>query len=148
MKIFKATYSYSFFQDDRFDLAASAGLFVIPIDYSIKATNLLEGHEEDSVTAPLPVIGLRGDFAITPKLFLKSNIDFFYLEYDNYEGSIIDIRMAIEYNLFKNIGFGLGFEHLQVDVEAKGDSDFPGVNFNGNILFNYSGVLLYTKIYF
>jgi hypothetical protein len=149
MSILKATYSYSFFQDDRFDLAASAGLFVIPIDYSIRSiTNRYNGYEADSITAPLPVIGLRGDFAITPKLFFKTNIDFFYVEFDNYEGSIVDVRMAVEYNLFKNVGFGLGFEHVQVDVEAEGDSDVPGVNFNGNILFDYSGVLLYTKIYF
>jgi hypothetical protein len=149
MSIFKATYSYSFFQDDRFDLAASAGLFVIPIDYSIRSTtNVYNGFEQDSITAPLPVIGLRGDFAITPKLFFKTNLDFFYVEFDNYVGSIVDVRMALEYNFFKNIGFGLGFEHVQVDVEAEGDSDVPGVNFNGNILFDYSGVLLYTKIYF
>ena len=146
LSIFKATYSYSFFQDDRFDLAASAGLFVIPIDYSIQATNLLDVYEADSVTAPLPVIGLRGDFAITPKLFFKTNIDFFYLEIDNYQGSIVDVRMAVEYNFFKNVGFGLGFEHVQVDVEAQGDSDLSDIN--GNIMFDYSGVLLYTKIYF
>lgn len=76
-----------------------------------------------------------------------NNIDFFFLEYDNYEGSIIDIKLAVEYNLFKNVGFGLGYEHLEVDVEAH-DSSYPGMNFNGNLLFDYSGIQLYTKIYF
>jgi hypothetical protein len=147
MKIFKASYSYSFFQDDRFDLAASFGLFVVPIEYEIDAQGFSERYEADTLTAPLPVIGLRGDFAITPKLFLKMNLDAFYLEFDRYEGSILDVRLALEYNLFKNVGFGLGFEHLEVDAEAE-NSDLPMVDFNGNIMFDYSGIQLYTKIYF
>ena len=146
-KIFKGSYSYSFFQDDRFDFGVSLGLYVIPIEYDFKSTTG-QRQEADSITAPLPVIGLRGDFAITPKLFLKSYIDMFYLELDDYEGHIWNFHVALEYNVFKNVGFGLGFDHLEVDVEAHKDTDIPGVNFNGNINFLYTGVLIYTKIYF
>jgi hypothetical protein len=74
-------------------------------------------------------------------------LDAFYLEFGNYRGAIIDARLALEYNLFKNVGFGLGFEHFRINVEAH-NSDFPMVDFNGNLMFNYSGVQLYTKIYF
>ncbi len=147
LKILKASYTYSFFQDDRFDFGVSVGLFVIPIEYDIKSTTGLR-QETDSITAPLPVIGLKGDFAITPKLFLKTYIDLFYLEYDNYEGKIWNSHIAIEYNVFKNVGFGLGFNHLEVEVEAHKNTDVPGVNFNGNINFLYTGVMIYTKIYF
>jgi hypothetical protein len=148
MSIFKGAYSYSFFQDDRFDLAASVGLFVVPIKYAFSSSGVTQLAEGDSVTAPLPTIGLRGDFAITPKLFFKTNLDFFYLEFDNYEGSVVDVKIALEYNLFKNVGFGLGYEHFEVDVEAENSTSVPGVDFNGNILVNYSGVQFYTKIYF
>ena len=146
-KIFKGSYTYSFFQDDRFDFGVSFGLFVIPIDYDFKSTTGQQ-EEVDSITAPLPVIGLKGDFAITPKLFLKSYIDLFYLEFDDYVGKIWNYHIALEYNVFKNVGFGVGFDHLEVDVEAHSDTDIPGVNFNGNINFLYTGVMIYTKIYF
>lgn len=147
IRILKASYSYSFFQDDRFDLALSIGFFVVPLDYEFSAEGANRIYEQDDITAPLPVIGLRGDFAITPKLFWKTSLEAFYLEFDRYEGSIIDVKLALEYNLFKNVGFGLGFEHLAVDVDAE-NSDFPMVNFNGSIMFEYTGLLLYTKIYF
>ncbi len=146
-KIFKASYVYSFFQDDRFDFGVSLGLFVVPIEYDFKSTTG-QRQEADSITAPLPVIGLKGDFAITPKLFLKSYIDLFYLELDDYEGHVWNFHVALEYNVFKNVGFGLGFDHLEVDVEAHKDTDVPGVNFNGNINLSYTGVMIYTKIYF
>ena len=146
-KIFKGSYTYSFFQDDRFDFGVSFGLFVIPIDYNFKSTTGQQ-EEADSITAPLPVIGVKGDFAITPKLFLKSYIDLFYLEFDDYVGKIWNYHIALEYNVFKNVGFGVGFDHLEVDVEAHSDTNIPGVNFNGNINFLYTGVMIYTKIYF
>jgi hypothetical protein len=68
--IYRIGYSYSFFQDDRIDLALSAGAFVLPIKFDITAEGMLDGSESESITAPLPVIGLRADFAITPKWFL------------------------------------------------------------------------------
>ena len=146
-KVFKGSYSYSFFQDNRFDFGATFGLFVIPIKYDFKSS-LGQLQEADSITTPLPVIGLRGDLAITPKLFLKFYTDLFYLEWDNYKGKLWNHHFALEYNVFKNAGFGFGFDHFEVDVESHNDTDMPGVNFNGNIHFLYTGILFYTKIYF
>jgi hypothetical protein len=42
-----------------------------------------------SFTAPLPVIGLRADIAITPQWFLRIGSELFYLEYDNFKGSLV-----------------------------------------------------------
>jgi len=50
--------------------------------------------------------------------------------------------------VFKNVGFGLGFDHLKVEVEAHEDTDIPLVNFNGAMDLNYTGIMIYTKIYF
>ena len=90
LQVFKGAYSYSFFQDDRMDIGVSFGLFVMPVAFKIDAFGAFEGHERESITAPLPVLGLRADFAITPKLFLKYHLDFFYLEIDQFEGAVTD----------------------------------------------------------
>ncbi len=118
LQVFKGAYSYSFFQDDRMDMGVSFGLFVMPIDFKIDASGAFEGHERESITAPLPVLGLRSDFAITPKLFLKYNIDFFYLEIDQFEGAITDSKLALEYNMFKYLGFGIGLERFNIYIKA------------------------------
>ena len=81
LQVFKAAYSYSFFQDDRMDLGVSFGIYVMPVAFEIEASGGFEGDEDESITAPLPVLGLRADFAITPKIFLNYSFDFFYLEY-------------------------------------------------------------------
>ena len=147
LQVFKGAYIYSFFQDDRMYMGVSFGLFVMPIDFKIDASGAFEGHESESITAPLPVLGLRTDFAITPKLFLKFNVDFFYLEIDQFEGAVTDTKLALEYNAFKNLGFGIGLERFNIYIKAEGE-DYPNIDFNGTFEFNYFGLMAYCKVYF
>ena len=83
LDIYELAYSYSFFQDERIDLAASIGLYVMPIDFSIKSIGALEVEGSQRFTAPLPPLGLRMDIALTPKWFIRTGSQIFYLEYDS-----------------------------------------------------------------
>jgi hypothetical protein len=143
--IIKAGYSYSLLQDDRMDLGIGVGLYVMPIEF--KFTSSTFGAKSEDITAPLPVLGLRGDFAITKKLFLKMAWDIFYLKIGDFEGSVMSGLLAIEYNFWKNVGFGLGYNDFRVHVEAQG-SDYPNLNFAGDIDFEYRALSFYTKIFF
>jgi hypothetical protein len=146
LKIIKGAYSYSLFQDDRFDLGLSVGVYVAPI--KIRLSSLRTGDaQEENITAPLPVLGLRFDYAITPKFFLKQNIDFFYMEYEKYKGSLLDAKVALEYNIWKHVGIGAAYEYLQVQVKSEGNN-YPGIDMVGKIQFSYGGLMLYGKIYF
>ncbi|MBC2712075.1 MAG: hypothetical protein HGJ94_14155, partial [Desulfosarcina sp.] len=64
--MYKASYSYSFFQDYRIDIAGSIGLYLMPIDIGVNSTGFIRVNESEKFDAPLPTIGLRADFAITP----------------------------------------------------------------------------------
>jgi hypothetical protein len=144
--IIRAGYSYSLLKDDRMDIGIGGGLYVMPIEFNLSSS--LGGANSESITAPLPVITLRGDFALTKKLFLRAATDLFYLKYSDFEGSILAGRVGIEYDFWKNVGIGLGFNNFTVEVEGESSSDYPNINFNGKINFQYRGLLLYTKIYF
>ncbi len=146
-QILKAAYSYSFLQDDRMDLAASAGLFIMPIKLEIAVTGLGGTSKELDFTAPLPVVGLRGDFAITPRLFLRMNLDFFYLSYQNFRGALVDTGIALDYNLWKNFGIGVGLENYRLALEAEGE-DYPGIDLEGVVKMQFVGVQLYLRYFF
>ena len=103
--IFRGSYSYSVFQDDRMDLAFSAGLFVLPIRFNFETTGLVEESAAESITAPLPVIGFRADYAITPKLLLKNRVNLFWLEISDFKDTIVDILTIAEYRAFKHSGY-------------------------------------------
>jgi len=146
-QIIRAAYSYSFFQDDRMDLAASFGLFVMPIKFEMSAPGLGSGEGDFNFTAPLPAFGLRGDFAITPRWMLRTNLDFFYLEYESFRGALVDTRIAVEYNPWEHFGFGLGLDSFRLKLTAE-DEDYPSVDFQGNIKSQFFGVQLYARYFF
>ena len=146
LKIIRGAYSYSLFQDERIDLGVSIGAYLAPI--KIKISSSASGAaEEESITAPLPVLGLRFDFAITPKFFLKQSIDVFYLQYQSFQGSFFDAKIALEYNVWKNLGFGIAYDYLRFQLKADGQ-DYPGIDMVGSLQFGLGGLLLYGKIYF
>lgn len=145
VQIWKAAYNYSFFLDDRINLAAGLGVFVMPIKYGVTASGI--GETGEDITAPLPVIGLRADFALTRKWFLRQTVDLFYLKVGDFKGAIVNSTTAVEYKPWKNLGFGLAANSFQLEIEAKGE-DYPNIDFVGNIKFDYVGLLLYGKLYY
>jgi hypothetical protein len=147
LDIYRGRYSYSFFQDDRMDLAFAIGAYVMPIDAGIRSSGLFNADESETFTAPLPTLGLRADFAITPKWFLRSNFEIFYLEINEFTGTLYETNIAIEYIPWKHFGFGLAGNVFNLSIEADGE-DYPGIDFKGEIEFRYAGLLLYAKIPF
>lgn len=146
--ILQLKYSYSFFQDDRMDLGFGIGLYGMPIKVNIRNVSTGEQFLEEDFIAPLPVFTLRGDFAITPKLFLKLNLDFFYIEIDKFTGDLTGARIAVEYNIWKHLGIGLAYDSFDASLEAEEGTDYPGIDWVGKIELEHSGLLLYAKIYF
>jgi hypothetical protein len=119
--IFKFDYGYSFFMDERFNLAVSAGLFVMPIELGISASPGGETTQTD-ITAPLPVVG---------------------------RGGIFDSKFLVEWNVWEHWGFGAGLDTTRFVVEATSqDEDVPGVDFIGRIKMSYFGLMLYAKYRF
>ncbi|MEJ2656380.1 MAG: hypothetical protein P8012_04185 [Desulfobacterales bacterium] len=56
--MYKISYSYSFFQDDRIDLGAAIGLYWMPIDIGVNSSGFISVREEEKFDAPLPTIGI------------------------------------------------------------------------------------------
>ena len=135
-------YDYSFYQDDRVSLGASIGFFVMPISFSVSINN--QSSTSTDMLAPLPVVGLRSDFLITPKVFYRQSIEFLYLEFDEMSGGIIDLDLAIEYRPISKFGCGLGVNATKLDLTAA-NSDYPGLQFYGEFSSTYTGIYLFGK---
>ena len=145
--IFQLAYSYSFLQDDRIDLAATFGLFIMPIVIELEVSGGGSGEGILNFTAPLPTFGLRMDFVLAPKWFFRSGTQIFYLEYQEFKGSLLAMHGAVEYKPWDRVGFGLGIDSFTLKIEAK-DEDFPYIDLRGNVEFNYVGLQLYARIFF
>ena len=151
--IIRGTYSYAVLQDERMRIAVGLGLYAVPLEYrlSIETTG---GSGRSSVegadtTLPLPAFALRGEFQLIPKLFLNASIDAMYLEISDFQGSLLDVNLALEYRPWKHVGFGVGYNGMSVHAEGEsGNSDYPGADFVGSVDVRFSGLMLYGKFSF
>lgn len=146
LDIYQASYSYSFFQDDRVDLAAIGGFYIMPIDMGIHSKGVINEDVTEKFIAPLPVFGIRADFAITPKVFLRSRTQVFFIRLDDFKGFLTENHFAVEYLPMKKFGMGIGYDIFRLKIESNGE-DYPFVDLKGNVEFEYGAVMLYGKIY-
>ena len=145
MHIIRALYDYAVFKDERISLDLSVGLYVLPVSFSISTGNLI--NESDSFIAPLPVVGIRNSFFITPKILLKQNIDVLYVKTTSFQGSITDLNVWLEYHPFKHWGVGLGYNAFRFNYSAYLSSKNK-MEFEGTLKTGFTGLLFYGKYYF
>jgi len=146
LQIIKASYDFAFLQDNRVNFGASVGLYIMPITLKIESTSALS--ENTHFVAPLPVLGIRSDLLLAPKLFMKQSAEFLYLKIDNFKGSIMDLNINIEYNIWDHIGLGAGFNYYRLTLEADGGDDYPLFELEGYMEISYTGFQFYGKYYF
>ncbi|MEZ4599754.1 MAG: hypothetical protein R2940_08195 [Syntrophotaleaceae bacterium] len=149
LELYRLLYSYSLIQDDRVSLGTGLGTYVVPVRYGFEiGSRSGNGPEIDDVIVPFPALFVRTEFQITPKFNFFSNIAAMYLEFSGYEGTLIDFRIGLEYDLFKNLGIGLAYESLNVSVDTDEEGEFLEIDFPGDLDFNRQGILLFAKVSF
>ena len=89
----------------------------------------------------MPVFGLRGTWAITPKFFLKGNLDVFAISIDDTRGTFTDALVAFEYDAFEHFGVGIGYNRVYMNVEADGEK------FRGEVGAGFGAIMVYGKLF-
>ena len=78
---------------------------------------------------------------------MRSGVKTFYVEYENFQGSLLTVDIALEYQPWNHVGIGLGYDSMDISIQAEG-TDWPEVDLNGKIRFGYSGLQLYLRYFF
>lgn len=125
LNIFKIDYAYSFYHNDKVELAIAGGLHFTHVDTEINGNAAIDGEEVSyvkeriSVLAPLPILGLRMSYAVTPRFHVNTAFDYFGLSYDSFKGNFTDVLVTAEYQVFENWGAGVGLNVTSLDLEFK-----------------------------
>jgi hypothetical protein len=147
LRFLNVDYSYAFLQDSRVRLSGAIGLHTTGVELKMQEVGGAARVEEESFTAPLPVVGLRGDVVLTEKWRLKGGLDLLYLSYSGYTGVLSDALLAVEWLPFKHVGFGAGLNAVNIKVESDGDNDY-GLDLNGEVKLSFTGAMLYIKAFY
>ncbi len=135
MSVTRLSVGYSFFKRPDKELGVALGFHLTDIDARLSSSG--GNAEGGAVLAPLPVISMYGQCALTDVWAVAGRLDAFRLEYDPYKGSIYSIGVDVLCQPWRHVGFGLGYRSLMVDASAQG-SDWEGrfsTNFQGPIAF-------------
>lgn len=138
----KLAYTWSFHHTDDVELGVSIGAYALRYDVKLenRAAPLIA---DESVTAPLPVLGFMMDYRINPGWHVLFDYETFYIELDNdTRGSLDDIQLSLEYRPADNMFFGLGTNRLTLDL----DLDDDGTRWDVSEL--YRGLQLYIGFRF
>ena len=140
--LYRLGYGYSFYHSPKVELTLTAGLNITSYDLKFA---LADGSSAESagVTVPLPVVGLRMGYAITPKWSVRYVSEAFFIDIDDtFRGAILNYELNTEYRLFKHFALGAGLARIGVNAEV----DDP--DWRGKITDSYRGFNVFGTFYF
>ena len=144
--VFQVDYCYSFLMDERVNIYGSIGFYVLPISFSVNRDD--KKSQQSNFTAPLPVLGLTTLFYLTPKFLLKEQLNLFYFSTSNFEGSMTDIHLALEYHPWTHFAFGLGYNAFSINVETWKKAKILTGDLVGNVGYKQNGAVIYGVVKF
>jgi hypothetical protein len=140
LTILKADYTFAVLAKDRGWLGITGGLYIAEMTMSLRQATL-GTYESEDVTAPLPLFGLRGDYAINDRITLRGAMQWFGFEAEGVDGRLTDIYVGADYGFGKRMAVGLAYDRVSMNLGAQ-DAD----GFDGRLNWGYDGLLLYFKV--
>ena len=98
------------------------------------------GARSEDITAPLPLFGLRGDYAFNDRITLRGAMQWFGFESDNVDGRLTDFYLGADYGFGERMAVGLAYNRVSMNLGAIEDQGF-----NSRIDWGYDGFMLYFK---
>lgn len=150
LTVAQLSYEYAFHRRQDYELAASIGLHMLKAGLGLAAT--IDGpggsgavalDEEATSKAPLPVIGLRGLWRLSDKVYVGAQAQFFSAEIDKYDGTLADLKAQIVWQFTPHFGAGIGYN----DFRFRFDVDEPG-DLSGRLRWSYGGAMLFLSATF
>ena len=152
-RVYELSYEYAFLRRQNYEVVAIAGIHFDDLTLKLSGNASLTvdtptGPVEQasnfetrtsSVPAPLPVLGFRGDWAVSPHVYLDASAEVFKVSYQGINGNWSDLRAGATWMFNHHIGLGVGYDRFATHVDLNKGS------FNGRLNFGYQGLLVYAK---
>ncbi|WP_028774108.1 DUF481 domain-containing protein [Shewanella waksmanii] len=151
-------YGYNFYQGNNYNLGFSIGLHAMFIKTGFEGqigacqvttatadcpTVPVPKTVDTKVTAPLPDIGLYGDYEFADRFRFTAHAQYFYVKLDDLEGGLVDIRAGVEAEITENWHMTAAFNYYEVDVDY--DQKLRNTDLNVasyNLYYSFIGPML------
>ena len=150
LTVAQLSYDYAFLRRARYEIAGGIGIHYVDMGLRLDATVTAPGSQASrsadgraTTAAPMPVLGLRGLWRLSDAFYISAQLQYFYLEFDPYSGSLIDLKASVVWQLADHVGVGLGYNDFgfSFDIDDRGD-------FDGRLRWDYGGALVFATFMF
>lgn len=120
------SYGYSLRADENSYLDLLAGLYYIDTGFAISEANLGK-TESVNGAGPLPLVGLNYERKLAGQWNLGARVTIFKLDVGDYDGTVSDARVRVDYQFTDRFGLGLAYNWQRLNVgvtEANAVGDF------------------------
>lgn len=138
LTLFGLTYGHRFLIHERGEITGTFGIQVAELEANAVVRSRVI-REEESGTAPLPLVGLEGRFDFTQRWSAEGRVQYLSVEIDEADGSIFDARAAVTWRMNPYLVFGLGYRAFAIEVRSR------DVDTSGYIDMDLSGPLLFVR---
>lgn len=147
-EVFILGYEYSFYKTDTLEIAGLVGLNVAQLGTQLSGTLITQNNGTrygetagSTLTAPLPAIGLSGDWAIDDRWRIRGHAGAFKITINNIDAKVVDASVAGEYRVYGNIWGGLGYSLLNASAEKNDGSSDASLDWRTGGLQLYASML-------
>ncbi|HSV89845.1 MAG TPA: hypothetical protein VLH80_02045, partial [Nitrospiraceae bacterium] len=143
---YRLLYNYSFYRNDKVELAFSPGLYVIKTNFNFAGQGTINNNPgqatviNEQVSVPLPSIGLVVNYNLSPKWQFQSRYDYFYLNIGQYTGQMFELYAGLEYRIHEHFALGAAYDRLSAGLKSSGNQGF-------NVDFGYNLAYFYASLY-
>ncbi len=146
-RVYELAYEYAFLREPSYEVAASLGVHYTDLSLQLSGvasftdangtTTTSFSTKQSSVPVPLPVLGVRGLWAVSPTVALGASAQFFKAKVGNYDGYLNEFDLNATWMFSQNWGVGLGYNAFRTTIDVEKN------DFDGRLRFGYSGARLF-----
>jgi hypothetical protein len=148
-RLFELAYEYAFMRRPTYEVNGSIGLHYMDLKQRLSgAATITDANgnqtpvqfttKQSSVPLPLPVIGIRAGWVVTPKVYLELQGQIFKAEINDVDARVTDLRAAATWMFNPHFGLGLGYNRFATTADVGKD------DFDGRLRLAYSGLQLFV----
>ena len=140
-------FARKFRSSDNQEFGLGLGLHWLELGAWIEGNAVINGvpagfrRESVSAQAPLPNIGAWYTYSFSPKWALKARLDWFSAEVGDYDGTLINAAVGLNYQMFEHAGLGLSYNLFDLDMNVNKNG------WHGNVNTAYEGLFAHVSFY-
>lgn len=150
--IYDIDYFYSFHKTPQWESSVSGGLYWVKTRSEIEAAGIIvsdiDGSEEvrtdfrttQSVSAPLPLIGLHSTYELNPSVRFHAAARYLDVEVNDIDGRILTLDLRADYYFNKHVGAGLTLTSFDLNVTQH------GIVFDNRLSWDYHGARIFLAL--